>query len=61
MTFTDAQEIAAINAARPLQPNERAAFMTALEAVFAGRNEIGDGELGRTLRDLQRKQFRPPG
>jgi len=24
------------------------------------RDEVGDGELGRTLRDLQRKHFRPP-
>ena len=28
--------------------------------LFAGRHEIGDGELNRMLRDLQRKHFRPP-
>jgi hypothetical protein len=35
--------------------------MTALQAHFADRPEIGDGELGRMLRDLQRKYFKPPG
>jgi hypothetical protein len=24
------------------------------------RDEVGDGELGRVLRDLQRKHFKPP-
>jgi hypothetical protein len=24
------------------------------------RDEVGDGELGRTLRDLQRRYFQPP-
>jgi hypothetical protein len=28
--------------------------------LFAGRHNIGDGELNRMLRDLQRKHFRPP-
>jgi hypothetical protein len=49
MTLTDdAQELAVIHATRPLQAGERAAFLTALKAHFAGRTEIGDGELGRT-------------
>ena len=61
MTLTAAQEIAVIHVARPLQGHERAAFMAALETLFAGRNDVGDGELGRALRDLQRKHFRPPG
>jgi len=39
---------------------ERAAFMAALEALFTGRSGVGDGELGRTLRDLQRQYFKPP-
>jgi hypothetical protein len=37
------------------------AFLAALEALLAGRSEIGDGELSRLLRDLQRKHFKPPG
>ena len=61
MTLTEPQSLAVIHATRPLQASERTAFLAALEALFAGRTEVGDGELGRTLRDLQRKHFRPPG
>jgi hypothetical protein len=39
---------------------ERDAFLAALLQQFAGRTEIGDGELFRTLRELQRQHFRPP-
>jgi len=60
MTLTDAQALAVIHATRPLQVAERAAFMAALEALFTGRSGVGDGELGRTLRDLQRQYFQPP-
>ena len=60
ITLTDAQQTAIIRATRPLQPAERAAFLAALVALFADRNEIGDGELGRALRDLQREHFQPP-
>jgi hypothetical protein len=46
---------------RPLRPNERAAFMAALfEDLLARRDEVGDGELGRTLRNLQHQHFTPP-
>jgi hypothetical protein len=34
--------------------------MNALAARLAGRTEIGDGELARLLRELQRTHFRPP-
>ena len=61
MILTNAQELAVTHAARPLPPTERTAFLAALEALFAGRNDVGDGELGRALRDPQRKYFRPPG
>jgi hypothetical protein len=60
MNLTDAQGLAILHAARPLQVEERAAFMAALGRLFAGRTEIGDGELGRMLRELQRQHFRPP-
>jgi hypothetical protein len=59
MILTDEQELAVIHATRPLQANERMTFMNALEALLAGRHEVGDGELFRALRDLQRKHFRP--
>jgi hypothetical protein len=59
--LTDAQTTAIVHATRPLQGHERAAFLAAPEALLADRTEIGDGELHRALRDLQRKHFRPPG
>ena len=55
MTLTDAQATAVINAGRPLQGHGRTAFLTALETLLAGRSDVGDGELGRMLRELQRK------
>ena len=61
VTLTDAQQDAILSAARPLQPSERVAFMAALAELLAGRRlSLGDGELARTLRDLQRAHFHPP-
>ena len=60
VTLTEPQVIAVIHASRPLQPNERGAFLTALQGLLAGRHDVGDGELGRMIRDLQGKYFRPP-
>ena len=58
--LTSEQEIAIIHAAKPLQADERTAFMAALTAWLNDRAEVGDGELGRTLRELQRAHFKPP-
>ena len=61
ITLTDAQQDAILNLARPLQPSERVAFMAAIAEQLTGRRvSLGDGELGRTLRDLQRAHFHPP-
>jgi hypothetical protein len=63
LALTDAQLTAITNAARPLLPQERAGFLAALFEQLLGRRHgypIGDAELHRTLRDLQRRQFRPP-
>ena len=60
MNLTESQVLAVIHATRPLQPQERVAFTNALETLLAGRHEIGDGELYRNLRELQKKYFHPP-
>jgi len=60
MTLTDQQELAVIHATRPLKAYEEKAFLAALATYFAGRQEVGDGELGRLLRALQREYFKPP-
>ena len=54
MILTEQQQIAITHAAVCLQGPERKALLNELEALFAGRNDVGDGELGRALRDLQR-------
>ena len=60
MILTDVQELAVINAAKPLQPQDRAKFLTELQARLEGRQELGDGELFRALREIQKKYFHPP-
>ena len=60
MTLSDKQQLAVINVTRPLQAGKKTAFLTALQDQLAGRTEVGDGELHRTLKDLQRQHFRPP-
>jgi hypothetical protein len=60
LALSDAQLDAIMLACRPMQPQERQAFLAALGVLFQGREEIGDGELGRALRQLQREIFRPP-
>jgi hypothetical protein len=58
--LTSEQEIAIIHAAKPLQADERTAFMAGLTTWLNGRAEVGDGELGRELRELQKMYFQPP-
>jgi hypothetical protein len=48
---TSEQRLQGCQECHPLQANE-------LEALLAGRHGVGDGELFRALRDLQRKHFR---
>jgi hypothetical protein len=60
VAFSDQQLDAIMRAARPLQPFERSAFLVAISVLYQGRSEIGDGELHRSIRELQRLHFRPP-
>jgi hypothetical protein len=61
VVLTDQQIAHITNVLRPLAPCERTPFQAALfEALINYRDEIGDGSLGRLLRELQRKHFRPP-
>jgi hypothetical protein len=59
-TLDDAQQVAILNAMRPLGPHEREAFLSALTHLLSGKPEIGPGELHRTLVDLQRECFAYP-
>ena len=60
MELTERQQSAVLNATNALDRLQKDAFLAALAHLLEGRNEIGDGELCRTLRDLQREHFRPP-
>ena len=61
ISLTDAQTDAITNLARPLTPPERAGFFAELfETLLMRRDEVGDGELGRLLRDLHCRHFQPP-
>jgi hypothetical protein len=61
ISLTDAQTDAIANLARPLAPSERTGFFAELfETLLMRRDEVGDGELGRLLRDLHCRHFRPP-
>jgi len=60
VSLTEPQTIAIIHATRPLQPEERSAFLAALTTWLADRADVGDGELGRALRDLQHEHFKAP-
>jgi hypothetical protein len=56
IALSDTQIAQILTVSRPLQPQERTAFMAALfQDLLNRREEVGDGELGRTLRDLQHR------
>jgi hypothetical protein len=57
MTLTDEQHNAIYRALRPLDRNQQNAFMAQLINLFGDRQSIGDGELYRCLRDLQRRHI----
>ena len=56
LILTDAQALAIVHTTRPLQEHEQAGFLEALATLFAGRDTIGDGELGRVLREFSGTQ-----
>jgi hypothetical protein len=59
--LTDLQVAAITDAVRPLQPADRRSLLAALfEELIHRRDELGEGELHRMLRELQRKHFQPP-
>jgi hypothetical protein len=60
LPLSEAQQIAVLNAARPLGPGQTDAFVADLVSLYAGKPSIGDGEVYRSLRQLQREYFRPP-
>jgi hypothetical protein len=54
MQLTEPQSDAIARATAPLEPLQRQAFLTELLELIRGRVSVGDGELYRSLRELQR-------
>jgi hypothetical protein len=60
ISLSDEQMNAVMRACQPLQPYERSAFLAALAPLLRGRNDVGDGELHRLIRELLRQTWHPP-
>jgi hypothetical protein len=58
--LTDAQLSAVFEAARPLQPADRDAFLVDLAGALQGQENLGDGTVFRLIREVQRRYFDPP-
>jgi hypothetical protein len=56
--LSEGHQRAVIQAAQPLPPVRREVFYAAVAHLFQGRADVGDGELFRTLRELQREHLR---
>jgi hypothetical protein len=50
---------ALLDAARSLSPAMRKEFLRDIAVALADRSDIGDGQLGRVLRELQRRHLTP--
>ena len=60
ISLSDEQMNALFAAAQPLLPRDRSTFLASVAARFSGRTEVGDGELGRAIRELQHDYFKAP-
>jgi hypothetical protein len=58
--LTDAQLDAIFSAAKPLAVQDRDAFLQAVAEALQEYREIGDGDVARTVRVVQRRFFDPP-
>jgi hypothetical protein len=59
-SLSNAQLDAIYDAARPLQPIDRSRFLEDVAAELAGCPDVGDGQLARIVRQVQKRYFRPP-
>jgi len=58
--FSDDQLTQIFRAAAPLAPGERVAFLEDLADTLRQAPHQGDGQLYRTIRDVQRRHWDPP-
>jgi hypothetical protein len=60
LALSDSQITSIMQLSRPLLPHQRIKFVELLATKLDGHGEIGDGELHRICRQLQRELFDPP-
>jgi hypothetical protein len=60
LRLTDSQITAIFAAARPLAVQDRDPFLQEVASLLAGIADIGDGDVARAIRAVQRKHFDPP-
>ena len=58
--LSDSQIEILLSAARPLPSVQHSAFFEEATNALAGCPELGDGVVYRTVRELQRKYWKPP-
>jgi hypothetical protein len=58
--LSDTQFTQLINCAEQLHPLDRDPFLRSVAKLFAGRDELGDGEFARGLRGLLRNGYFKP-
>jgi hypothetical protein len=60
LALSDDQITSIMQLSRPLQPDQRTAFLEMLATKLQGQTELGDGALYRICRELQREVLDPP-
>src|SRR3954452_16119205 len=60
LRLTDAQITTIMALSRPLSPDQRVAFLEMLVSRLNDQRELGDGEVYRLCRELQKEFFSPP-
>jgi hypothetical protein len=60
LEVTDEQMTMIYRASDALLPPDRPAFLSALAVRLRGEPIVGDGSIGRAIRELQRQYLRPP-
>jgi hypothetical protein len=60
LALTDDQKTALLRASAPLDRDLREPFLHAVARALQGREPLGDGEVFRTIREVQREFWHPP-
>jgi hypothetical protein len=60
VSLSDAELAVVMDAARPLSPKARHAFLIDIARELAKRHEFGPGSIHRLVREMQRRHFTPP-